>query len=118
MEKNGITWRGKGGERGDNAAQHAVLVANVVSRQAEHAVSSRLPVNNCLVVLIARREVAKRGMLDALRHGARDGGRRGEVHVGDPHGNGVEALHRRVRSHAARAQRVDRNGIHAVSFHN
>ena len=117
VEKNGITRRGKGGERGYNAAQHAVLVANVVSRQAAHAVSARLPVNNGLIVLIARREVAKRRVLDALCHGARDGRSRGEIHVGDPHGDGVEALRRRVRGHAARAKRIDRNGVHAVSFH-
>lgn len=33
------------------------------------------------------------------------------------HGDGVEALRRRVRRHAARAKRVDRDGIDAVSFH-
>ena len=54
VEKHGVTWRGKGRKRGDQAAKHAVLVSNVCRLKAAHAVAPGLPVNDCLVVLIAR----------------------------------------------------------------
>ena len=76
----------------DNAAQHAVFIANALLGQAGDAVALLLPVDDGVVVIVAGGKVAEERMLDALGNGLGDGGHRGEVHVRHPHGDDVKAL--------------------------
>ena len=99
-----------------DAAQHAVFVADMLREQALDAITAALPFDDAVEVLVARIEIAKHGMLGALNDVLLDRGHRGKVHVRHPHGNAVEALVRRVRSHAGDlAPGVNGDSIHAVT---
>ena len=111
VHEHRVAGRRKGRERGDHAAEHAVLVADVTWLEVAHALAVAMPVDDGLVVGIARAEVTEGGVCEALLDGARDGGRHGEVHVRDPHGDGVEALVRRGIPRARRANGVERERV-------
>ena len=99
-----------------DAAQHAVLVADMLGEQALDAITAALPFDDAVEVLVARIEIAKHGMLGALNNVLLDRGHRGKVHVCHPHGDAVEALVGRVRSHAGDfAPGVNGDGVHAVA---
>ena len=103
-------------QRRHDTAQHAVFVADMLRRQALNAIAAALPFDDAVEVLGARVKVAKHGMLSALNDVLLDRGHRGEIHIGHPHGNAVEALVRCVRSHAGDlAPGVNGDGIHAVA---
>ena len=103
-------------QRRHDTAQHAVFVADMFRAQALDAIAAALPFDDAVEVLGARVKVAKHGMLSALNDVLLDRGHRGEIHVGHPHGNAVEALVGCVRSHTGDlAPRVNGDGIHAVA---
>ena len=99
-----------------DTAQHAVFVADMFRAQALDAIAAALPFDDAVKVLGARIEIAKHGVLGALNDVFLDRGHRGKVHIGHPHGNAVEALVGRVRSHTGDlAPRVNGYGVHAVA---
>ena len=103
-------------QRRHNTAQHAVFVADMLGRQALNAVATALPFDDAVKVLGTRIEVAEHRVLGALDDVLLDRGHRGEIHVGHPHGNAVEALVGCVRSHTGDlAPGVNGDGVHAVA---
>ena len=101
----------------DHAAQHAVLIADVLLFQSGHAVAPGLPLDDGVVVLVAGVKVAECRVLDAGNDLLLDGGHHREVHVRHPHGDGVKAL-LGGRGGKAGAQAVHGDGIFAVAFEN
>ena len=92
VEQDVVSLGAKGAQSGEDTAQHAVLVADVLSLQPNNAVAGGLPAYDGVEILLAGVEVAEAGVMDALGHGSRHRGGGGEIHVGHPHGDGVEAL--------------------------
>lgn len=88
----------------------------MLREQALNAITAALPFDDAVEVLGARIEIAKHGMLGALNDVLLDRGHRGKVHVRHPHGDAVEALVGRVRSHAGDfTPGVNGDGVHAVA---
>jgi len=104
-------------ERRDHAAEHAVFIADVLLRQTGDAIALFLPCDNSIVVFITSAEITEGVMLHARGDRLGDGGNRGEVHVCNPHGDGVKALLRCAGRAAALAQTVNRNRVHPVTIH-
>lgn len=103
-------------QRRHDTAQHAVFVADMLRCQALDAITAALPFDDAVEVLGARIEIAKHGVLGTLNDVLLDRGHRGEVHVGHPHGNAVEALVGCIRSHTGDlTPRVNGDGVHAVA---
>lgn len=103
-------------QRGHDAAQHAVFVADMLGEQAFDAITAALPFNDAVEVLGTRIEVAKHGVLGALNDVLLDRGHRGKIHVRHPHGDAVEALVGCVRSHVGNfSPGVNGDGVHAVA---
>ena len=78
-------------QSGDNAAQNAVLIADVLGLQI-NAVTGLLPVDDGVEVLLGLIEVAVVGLLGTLNDSGGNALIGGDVHVGDPHGDLGEAL--------------------------
>lgn len=116
VDQHRIAWLNIRTQRRHDTAQHAVFVADMFRAQTLDAIAAALPFDDAVEILGARVKVAKHGMLSALNDVLLDRRHRGKVHVGHPHGNAVEALVRRVRSHAGDlAPRVSGDGVHAVA---
>ena len=116
VEKDLIARLHEGGQRGDDTTEDAVLIADALLGEALDAVARLVPLDDGVEVLIGRGEVTKRRVLSALDNRLGDGRHRGEVHVGNPHGDAVKALGRSIRSEAV-AKTVDGDRVHAVTLH-
>ena len=116
MQEHRIARRCEGLERGDEAAEHAVLVSDMLRFEPGHAVAVALPGNDALEVLVPRIEITEVGFLHARGDGILDGGEHREVHIGHPHGDGVEPLLRGLRG-TGRAQTVDGHRVLPVALH-
>ena len=103
-------------QRADDAAQHAVFVADVLGFQPGHAVAGILPVENRIIIRFGRVEIAVCRVLCPCDDGLRDGRHGGEVHIRHPHGDRVEAL-LGGRGCKAGAQTVHRDRILAAAVH-
>jgi len=117
VEQDVVTLRTEHIERRHHAAQHAVLVPYALLGQAENAVSGLVPPDDRVEVLLTWPEVPIGRVLRTLDDRLGDGRHGGEVHVGNPHGDGIEALpglHREGTMLAPRG--LDRNGIHAPAI--
>ena len=101
-------------QRADHAAQHAVLVADVLCLQPGDAVALCLPLDDGVIILFGGRIVAEGRVLHPGDHFLLHGGHRGKVHVGHPHGDGVKALFG-GRGRKAVAQPVHRQCVLAVA---
>ena len=116
MDQHRIAWLDIRAQRRHDTAQHAVFVADMFRAQALDAITAALPFDDAVEVLGARVKVAKHGVLGTLNDALLDRGHRGEVHVGHPHGNAVEALVGCIRSHTGDlTPRVNGDGVHAVA---
>ena len=83
--------RGESLERGAQAAQHAVFIANVLRFQSLCAVAGFVPVDDGVVVELRQLEIAEVRHLHALSDRVQNRGRGGKGHVRNPHGDHVEA---------------------------
>ena len=91
-------------------AQHPVFVADMLRLQSFYAVTAGLPIDDGGKILLPGVEVPEGGMTDPLRHGLAHRGRRGEIHIRHPHGNGVKAFLGASRRPAI-PQAVHRQGV-------
>jgi len=102
-------------QRTDDAAQHTVLVADVLRLQAGDAVAGLVPADDAVKVLRRGLKIAEGRVLGALDDGFLNGGHGGEVHVRHPHGDGIEAFLRGSGRKAVALQAVHRNGVPAAA---
>lgn len=79
-------------QRTDDAAQHTVLVADVLRLQAGDAVAGLVPADDAVKVLRRGLKIAEGRVLGALDDGFLNGGHGGEVHVRHPHRDSIEAF--------------------------
>ena len=117
VEQDVVPFGAEGAEGGEDTAQHAVLVADVLLFQTHYAVAGGLPTDDGVEILLAGVEVAEAGVADALRHGSCHGGSGGEIHIGHPHGDGIKALLGGT-GRPALSQGIHRQGILAAAVQN
>lgn len=98
----------------DDAAQHAVLIADAFPGQAGGAVAGLLPPDDRVQVFLPGGEVAEMRLLCAGDDCFLHRGDGGEIHVRHPHGDGVEALLGRAGGGAV-AQGVHGDGVHVFT---
>lgn len=91
VEQDGVAGGGEGVQGRGHASQHAVFIVDGGAGQPLHAVALLLPADDAVKVLLPGREVAKGRMLCPADNRFRNGGRGGEIHVRDPHGEVVKA---------------------------
>ena len=102
----------------DDAAQHAVLVADVLFGQVLDPVAGLVPPDDGVIVLIPGGEVAEVGLLQTGSDGIGDGVEHREVHVCHPHGDDVKPFPGRVGGKAGVfAQGVQGQGVLAFAVH-
>ena len=101
----------------DHTAQDTVGIADVLGLQAFHTVAELVPADDGIVVFLPGGEVAIGRMLGPLDDGFGNGGHRGEVHVGHPHGDQVEALLGSGDGKSGGTGGIHGNGIHAMTVH-
>ena len=104
-------------QRADNAAQHAVFIADALLCQAGDAVARFVPADDGSKIFLRGRKIAVGRMPGAGDDGLGNGGHGGEVHIRHPHGNGVEALLRSAGCEAGRAQCIHGDGVFAAAVH-
>ena len=104
-------------QRADNAAQHAVFIADALLCQAGDAVARFVPADDGSKIFLRGRKIAVGRMPGAGDDGLGNGGHSGEVHIRHPHGNGVEALLRSAGCEAGRAQCIHGDGVFAAAVH-
>ena len=111
MEQHLVTPGAEHIQCGDHAAQNAVLVANVLFGQTGNAVMYLLPADDGIEIRVGGGEVTEGRMLGTLHHFLLNGGHHGEIHVGNPHGDDVEALSGSGIRPAGSAHSVDGDGV-------
>ena len=118
VQQNLVSGSRKRRDGGHQSAEHAVLIADRLPRNIADAVAVALPAGDRIEILVAHLEISESRMLRALDNRLRNGGNRGEVHVGDPHGDHVEAGFWRIRSESwMGTQTIDGERVLAVPFH-
>ena len=117
MHEHIVTAGAENGEGTGDTAEDAVLIADGFLCQSLDAVAPVLPVDDGVIIIVARHEVAEGGMLDTADDGFLDGGNGRKVHIGDPHGDGVEAILWRTGHTGQFAKGVNGEGILAAAIH-
>ena len=79
-------------QRGNHAAQHAVLIADVLLLQPGNPVMGALPADNGVKISLGEIKIAEGRMLHPADNGFLNRGADCEIHVRHPHGNRVKAL--------------------------
>ena len=92
MQKNGFARGCKSGSSRSNTAEHAVLIADRLTRQIFHTVALFLPADDAVKICIRQIKVAKMRFVDSRVNCFLNGRKRREVHVGHPHRDAGEAL--------------------------
>ncbi len=118
MQQNIVPARAHYVQRADNAAQHAVFVADAFFGKARNTVACFVPADDGIKIFVGRKEIAVSGVRDARGDGLGDRGRRGKVHIRHPHGDHVVALLRAAGRHGGNAGRVHSDGVFAAPIHN
>ena len=106
----------KNAQGADDAAQDAVLVADVFRVQGLNAVGPGLPVCDGVVVFLPGRKISIHWVFGPLDHGSRDGRDGLKVHVGDPHGDALKAFSGGHFEYAEYILGVDGDGILAMAI--
>ena len=97
-------------QRGNHAAQHAVLVPDVLFLQARNPVSPGLPADNCVVIVVRRVEIPEGRVLRPPDNRLLDCRAGCKVHIRHPHGNCVKPF-LRPRRRAGFSDRVPSGGV-------
>ena len=119
VQQNLVSRSRKRRHRGHQATKHAVFVADRFTRHVGDAIAITLPVGDGVEIVVAHLEIPERRMLRTFDNRLRDGGDCGEVHVSDPHGDGIKPQFWRIRRKPGHGtQAVDGECILAVPFHN
>ena len=91
VDKNLLSRRGEGLQRGADPAQHTVFIADVLRQQALHAVALSLPADDAGKVFLRQGEIAEVGHFQPLVKGLHHRRRGDKAHIRDPHGDGGKA---------------------------
>ena len=116
VQQHAVAGGRKGGQRADHTAKHAVFIADMFGQHALDIVALLLPADDGVVIFRRGAEIAVGRVGGTADDRFRDGGRRGEVHIGHPHRDHIKAGFGRRRGKPL-AETVHRNSVHPMAVH-
>ena len=106
----------------DKAAEHAVLVSDTVGHKFLYGlfpVAPLMPAYDRVKIFLPRRKISESRMLQPLRDRLDNGGRRGKIHIRDPHGNYIKSFRGSPGRKSSRiSNRINRQRVVAAPVHN